>query len=119
MARFEYETLLPCSPRAIFDFLLRPANVARIADPSTGLSIVSGPDVVEVGSRINFQIVIFGKVQSLLHEITELVHPQKVVEVQVQGPLKSWRQEHLYEPHAWGVRMVDVIDFEQIGRAHV
>ena len=115
MARFEFETLLDCPPRTIFNFLLRPANVARIADPGSGLTIVSGPEIVEVGSQIGFQIVVFGKVQSLVHEITELVHSQRVVEVQLQGPLKSWRQQHLYEPHAGGVRMVDIIDFEPPG----
>lgn len=115
MARFEYETLLPCSPQQIFDFLLRPANVARIASPSSGLSIVSGPDVVEVGSQIAFQLVVFGRVTSAVHEITEIVRPEKVVEVQVKGPLKSWTQQHLYEVSENGVRMIDIIDFEPPG----
>jgi len=115
MARFEYETILACPPQAVFDFLLRPANVARVADPGTGLSIVSGPDVVEVGSQIGFQIVVFGKVQEAIHQITELVRPEKVIEEQIKGPLKLWRQQHLYEESEDGVRMVDVIDFEPPG----
>jgi ligand-binding SRPBCC domain-containing protein len=115
MARFEYETLLPCAPHAVFDYLLRPANIAKIADPSTGLSIVRGPELVAVGSEIEFQIVVFGKVQSAIHKITEVVRPQRVVEVQIQGPLRSWEQQHLYEERDAGVRMIDVIDFEPPG----
>jgi ligand-binding SRPBCC domain-containing protein len=115
MARFEFETLLDCPPTAIFDYLLRPANVAKMADPSTGLKIVSGPEVVEVGSQIAFQLVVLGKVQSAVHKITELVHPSRVVEQQIQGPLKSWTQQHLYEAKGSGVRMVDIIDFEPPG----
>jgi ligand-binding SRPBCC domain-containing protein len=115
MPRFEYETRLDCRPAAIFNWLLRPANVARIADPSTGLTIVSGPDIVEVGSQIAFQIVVLGRVQSAVHEITELVPSHRVVEQQVQGPLKSWNQQHLYEPQGKGVRMIDIIEFEPPG----
>lgn len=115
MARFEYETLLPCSSQSVFDFLLRPANVAKIADPNTGLSILSGPEIVEVGSQIEFQIVVFGKIQSAVHRITELVRPEKVIEVQVSGPLKSWSQQHIYEESENGVRMIDIIDFEPPG----
>lgn len=115
MARFEYETLLACPPEAVFNYLLRPANVARIAASSTGLSIVSGPEIIEVGSEIGFQIVVFGKVQAAVHRITDIVQPRKVVEVQIKGPLRSWTQQHLYEPHSDGVRMVDIIDFEPPG----
>ena len=113
--QFEYETFLPCPPHAVFDFLLRPANVARIADPGTGLSITSGPEVVDVGSQIGFQIVVFGKVQAAVHKITELVRPERVIEEQVEGPLKAWRQQHLYEESEDGVRMIDIIDFEPPG----
>lgn len=115
MPRFEYETRLDCPPAAIFDYLLRPANVARIADPSTGLSITSGPEIVEVGSQIAFQIVVFGRVQASVHQIVELVRPERVIEEQIQGPLKSWRQQHLYEPAGDGVRMIDIIEFEPPG----
>lgn len=115
MARFEYETPLDCSREALFEFLLRPANVARIADPNTGLNILTAPEVVEVGSRIEFQIVGFGQVQQAVHEIVELVRPDRILEVQVQGPLKSWQHQHLFEASGGKVRMIDVIDFEPPG----
>lgn len=115
MARFEYETVLDCSRQGLFEFLLRPANVARIADPNTGLNILSAPEVVDVGSRIEFQLVGFGQVQQAVHEIVELIPPQRIVEVQVQGPLRSWHHQHLFESHGDGVRMIDIIDFQPPG----
>jgi ligand-binding SRPBCC domain-containing protein len=115
MARFEYETVLDCSRQGLFEFLLRPANVARIADPNTGLNILSAPEVVDVGSRIEFQLIGFGQVQQAVHEIVELIRPQRIVEVQVQGPLKSWHHQHLFEANGGGVRMIDIIDFQPPG----
>lgn len=115
MARFEYETKLACHHEALFDFLLRPQNVARVSDPNTGLRMVSAPEVVQPGSRIEFVIMGYGKQQTGVHEIVEVVRPERIVEVQIAGPLKSWRHEHLFEPSDSGVRMWDVIDFEPPG----
>lgn len=115
MARFEYETILPCSQESLFEFLLRPANVARIADPGTGLSIVSAPEIVTVGSQIEFRIMGFGQVQSAVHQITDLTRPDRIIEEQIRGPLKSWRHEHLFESHPDGVRMLDLIEFQPPG----
>jgi ligand-binding SRPBCC domain-containing protein len=115
MAQFVYETRLACSPETLYDFLLRPANVARVADPGSGLKIVNGPEVVTIGSRIQFQIVAYGQIQNLVHEIIELDRPGRIVEKQVEGPTRSWQHLHLFEPHADGVRMIDQIDFQPPG----
>jgi ligand-binding SRPBCC domain-containing protein len=115
MARFEFETRLPCPPDRLFDFLLRPQNVARISDPNTGLTIVSAPEVVAVGSRIQFQLMGYGAVQTAVHEITEVQHAARIMEVQVEGPVKSWRHQHLFEADGDGVRMLDLIEFEPPG----
>jgi ligand-binding SRPBCC domain-containing protein len=116
MPRFEFETRLPCRPASLFDFLLRPQNVARISDPNTGLSIVSAPEIVEVGSRIKFQLMGYGSVQTAVHEITEVLPAARIMEVQVEGPVKAWRHEHRFEADGGGgVRMLDLIDFEPPG----
>jgi len=111
MEQFEFETPLDCSRDGLFNFLLRPANVALIADPREGLNIVNAPEIVELGSRIEFQLMGFGLVQSAVHEIIEFTRPERLVEQQVRGPLQSWRHEHLFERVGDGVRMIDRISF--------
>jgi ligand-binding SRPBCC domain-containing protein len=111
MVQFEFDVWLPCSPEGLFDFLLRPANVARISDPRAGLKIVSGPEAVDVGSRVSFQVQTFGLVQTIEHEILVADRPERIVERQLRGPMRAWEHEHLLQPVRDGVRMIDRIEF--------
>lgn len=115
MPRFEYETELTCSREGLFEFLLSPANVSRISDPNTGLSMVEAPELVQVGSIVRFQLMGYGQVQKAVHEIVEVHPPSRIVEVQIEGPVKAWRHEHIFETTGNGVRMFDLIDFEPPG----
>jgi len=115
MALFEAEVVLPCSLEGLFEFLLRPANVEKISDPRLGLTFVDPPEVVTVGSRIVFKVQGYGVVQTIEHQITEVVAPRLIVEEQVKGPMRSWRHEHHLEPQMQGTRMFDQIRFEPPG----
>src|SRR5579872_2627011 len=84
MPIFETSVTLDCPRERAFDFLLRPANVARIAPPDLGLSFTRAPEIVELGSRIEFKVQGFGQVQTMVHEITELVHPRQITERQIR-----------------------------------
>src|SRR5262249_1459213 len=111
MAVFEAELQLPCEPRQLFDFLLKPANVARISGPRLGLSFADAPEVVVLGSRIVFQVQGFGVVQTIEHQIVELDDPRLIVEEQIKGPMKSWRHEHVLESAGGGTKMIDRVIF--------
>ncbi|RLS55343.1 MAG: hypothetical protein DWH91_09315 [Planctomycetota bacterium] len=115
MALFEDQILLPCPPVALFEFFSRPANVARVADPSLGLKIQTSPDVISVGSRISFQMMAMNQIQSAIHEITEYQPHDWFLEVQIEGPMKSWRHEHRFEEVGGETRMIDRIEFEKPG----
>ena len=113
MAVFQTSVALPCSQQEVFDFLIRPANVARISPPDLGLCFTSAPDVVELGSRLEFKIQGFGQVQTMVHEITDFVAPSKITEKQVRGLMGSWIHDHLLETNAAGeVVVIDRIEFE-------
>ncbi len=113
MPTFETSVVVNCPRERAFDFLLRPANVARIAPPDLGLSFVSAPDVVELGSRIEFKIQGYGQVQTMVHEITGLEHPQQITETQIRGLFASWVHEHAFETNPQGqVIVIDRIDFQ-------
>jgi ligand-binding SRPBCC domain-containing protein len=112
MPVFETSVALDCPQERAFDFLLRPANVARIAPPDLGLSFISAPEIVELGSRMEFKIQGYGQVQKMLHEITTLVRPDIITETQIRGLFASWVHEHAFETNDRGqVVVIDRITF--------
>jgi len=115
MAVFEYETILECSPESLFAFLRRPQNVAQVSKPDLGITFTSAPELIEEGSRIDFQIVSFGQVIKASHLIKRLDEPRLVVEEQISGPMKAWTHRHEYVPVESGVAKRDIIDFQLPG----
>lgn len=115
MPTVEYETRLDCSPEALFDFLSRISNVPKVTDPKLGISFTSAPDVVERGSRLDFQIITFGQIVKSTHQIVEFERPSLVVEQQVAGPMKSWSHSHEYTPTPEGVLMRDRVEYQPPG----
>lgn len=115
MALFEHELILPCSPKAAFDFLRRPANIARISDPNMGLKFTAAPEHIEEGSVLEFQLVSFNQVHKAIHRITRFEPSKLFFEEQEKGPLAMWEHLHQFEPHPEGVRLIDEIDFELPG----
>lgn len=116
MPVFESRVTIECPRERVFDFLLRPANVALISPPEMGLSFVSAPEIVQLGSRIEFKIQGYGTVQTMVHEITGLKHPEHITETQVQGLFGQWIHEHGFEMNSRGHAVViDRIEFEPPG----
>jgi ligand-binding SRPBCC domain-containing protein len=111
MAVFEHEQTLACEVEQIFDFLTRPANVARLALPENQLTFLSAPEVLAAGVELEFEIRAYGQRQSVVHEIVELDRPWRVLERMVHGPLEDWEHEHLFESGPEGARIVDRITF--------
>lgn len=115
MASFEAAVTLPCGLDDVFEFLRRPMNMTKISPPKMGLSLVSAPEFIELGSRVEFKIHGFGTVQHVIHEITEFNEPRHFTEQQVKGPLKRWMHEHLLEIDGGHVMLIDRIAFEPPG----
>ncbi len=115
MAIFEYRTNLECCPESLFEFLLRPANIADISDPDLGLTFVQAPEVVEQGSRIAFEIQGYGRVQRITHEITDVTPTHQIIEVQIDGPMRAWTHRHLFRDTENGTEMLDAIEFTPPG----
>jgi len=115
MPTAEYETRLNCSPEGIFDFLSHISNVPLVTDPKMGIKFTSAPEVVELGARLDFQIMTFGQVVKSTHQIMQFERPRILVEQQITGPMKSWVHTHEYLPIPDGVLMRDVVDFQLPG----
>ena len=116
MALFETSVTLECTPEEAFDFFLVPSNRPRINPPEVGLYIVNAPDVLSMGSRLEFKVQGWGMVQQLVHEITAFDRPTLLIETQIKGPLKKLVHRYVFAETAEGQTLLsDCIEFEPPG----
>jgi len=112
MPQLEFTCTLQASIENAFDFIIRPDNIVDISQPDMGINVISGPDKVTEGSRVEFEITGIGMPQKLVHEYSQFREPVHFWEIQIEGPLQSMQHEHLFEEDAGGVIIIDRIEFE-------
>jgi ligand-binding SRPBCC domain-containing protein len=95
MPVFEATQRFGFSRATVFDFFARPANVLAVSPP--GLTLVEGPARLGMGSRVTVGVRRFGLTTTVATEVVEFVEGERVVEVQVQGPLRAWRHERVFD----------------------
>ncbi len=106
MAVFETSLVLNAPLERVFDFAIRPENIARISPPVLGLRFVNPPEEYTLGSKFEFKVQAWGTVQTSHFEIVEFDRPNVFVEIQLKGPMKSWRHEHRFASNADGQTVV-------------
>jgi len=113
MAVFETHVTLNTTPEALFDFLARPDHAIDLAPPGTSVKLINAPDVLQPGSRIEFDIHGFGPPHRIIHEITTLDRPHKISAKQVKGPFETFVHDALMASDGNGsVELTDRIEFE-------
>lgn len=115
MPQFKAQVAVACPHEQVFEFLIRPANALMISPPETALNYVDVPEVLELGSRLEFDLGGFGPPQRIMHEVTAFESPRLFEESQVSGPLQKWVHQHIIEPHEDGAQLTDLIEFEPPG----
>ncbi len=116
MPTFEASVTLSCRPEDVFDFLVRPANIKRISHPDVGISFINPPEVLQLGTRFEFQIQAYGQVRQIMHEVILLERPRQYTEKQIEGPLRHWVHQHIFEQTGTEeVNVIDRIEFEPPG----
>ena len=106
MAVFETSLLLNAPIEKVFDFAIRPANIIRISPPVLGLKFVNPPEAYSMGAKFEFKVQAWGTIQTSHFEIVEFDRPNLFVEIQLKGPMKSWRHEHRFSVHSDGQTLV-------------
>ena len=115
MLKFETSAVLPCSAAALRSFLGCPANLPEISDPDIELQILSAPETVQEGARIEFRILSFGLRHRMAHEY-RLVTDSEIFEVLVDGPLPAWQhRQQLQELGPSQCRLTDTVEFQLPG----
>ena len=108
-------SIFECAAADLRIFLGRTGNLAQISDPDLELEILSAPAIVTLGSRIEFRVTAFGFKQRATHEYVT-VEDLKIMEDQVEGPLRAWKHEQRIEIITdKQCRLIDRINFEPPG----
>ncbi len=89
-------SILECSAAELRAFLGRTANLPQISDPDLELEILSAPEIVTLGHRIEFRVTAFGFKQRATHEYVT-VDELQIIEDQVEGPLRAWKHAQQIE----------------------
>lgn len=115
METFEASIKLPCSMRDAFEFLIQPANIKLISPATMGLFFVKAPERLSLGAEMHFKVQAYGVVREAVHVVTEFFASERFVEQQIDGPMKQWIHEHIFEEADNGVLVTDRIRFEPPG----
>jgi ligand-binding SRPBCC domain-containing protein len=97
MPVFETQVSLSCSPKVLFDFLIRPAKVVALNPPEMNFTLIEAPEIITEGSQIRFQVEALGFKQQMLHEILNFRHLEGFLLREVEGVLKKFEHEHRLE----------------------
>jgi len=115
MLKFETSAVLSCSAAALRRFLGCPANLPEISDPDIELQILSAPETVQEGARIEFRILSFGLRHRMAHEY-RLVSESEIFEVLMDGPLPAWQhRQQLQDLGPTECRLTDTVEFQLPG----
>jgi ligand-binding SRPBCC domain-containing protein len=115
MPVFEAVTIIACPPQAVFDFLARPSNLARVTPQGLHLKLIDGPERLTLGARITARGSKFGIPQTITSEVIAFEEGVQFTDAQVKGPFAKFVHTHRVEPAPEGTRMTDTIEYEAPG----
>jgi ligand-binding SRPBCC domain-containing protein len=116
MPTLEGSVAIRCSIEKAFDFLTTTANFVKLLPQELQLRVVSAPQQLVLGSRMELQILAFGPPQNVTYEITVLARPHRFTETQVKGVLPRYVHEHVFAEQSNGTIVItDRVEFEPPG----
>jgi len=97
MAEFRAETTLDQPIEVVFDFHLRPRNFLLLLPADVQAELLEGPELVSVGSDVELKFLVWGMTQRVRSRITVLDRPHMVIDEQIKGPFRKFRQTQRFE----------------------
>lgn len=111
--KFIKESIIKASPERVFAFHELSDAFERLVPPWENAKVIQKADISKVGSRAIIEQKIFGLIPSKwIAEHTKYEPPQMFEDVQISGPFKSWRHQHIVLPHESGAILRDEIEYE-------
>ena len=113
MKRFVKETFINAPQEKVFAFHELPDAFERLVPPWENVEIAQKADISKVGSRAIIKQKFLGfTVSTWVAEHTKYDPPNMFEDIQVSGPFKYWRHQHIVEPKDGGSVLRDDIDYE-------
>jgi ligand-binding SRPBCC domain-containing protein len=94
-----------------FSFFSRPENLEEITPQFLRFQVVSAEPQLHAGSLIEYRLRVRGLPMRWTSEITEWDPPHKFVDLQLRGPYKLWRHQHLFAEENGGTRIIDDVEY--------
>jgi hypothetical protein len=111
--KFVKESIIKATPEKVFAFHELPDAFERLVPPWENAKIIQKADISKIGSQAIIEQKIFGLLRSRwVAEHTKYEPPKMFEDVQISGPFKSWRHQHIVLPHDAGAILRDEIEFE-------
>jgi ligand-binding SRPBCC domain-containing protein len=92
----------------VFPFFAAAENLGKITPPELGFRMRSAsPMVMQVGTLIDYTIVLFGLPLRWRTEITQWNPPHSFEDTQLRGPYAKWVHTHSFAEERGGTRVKD------------
>jgi ligand-binding SRPBCC domain-containing protein len=99
----------------LFAYFIRPKNLVQLAPAELNLELLTAPDILALGSLLQWKGRRFGVSQQFTHEVSAFEHEKLIILDQIKGPFARWVHRHQFETTATGTRIVERIDFDPPG----
>lgn len=111
--QFVKESVIRASPERVFAFHELPDAFERLMPPWEKAKILQKADITKIGSQAIIEMKVLGIFPAKwIAEHTKYEPPQMFEDVQISGPFKSWRHDHIVKPHTDGAILRDEVHYE-------
>ena len=112
MPSFVKESTFTVPAETLYDYHLRPGAFSRLNPPWDPTRLEGPDDAISPGLERTLRVgpKALSRPWVALHE--DFVPGRQFVDRMLQGPVRSWRHTHRFEPDANGCRLIDEIEFQ-------
>ncbi len=116
----EAETILPQPLAEVFPFFADAMNSEQITPPWMHFQVITPPPIeMHAGQTIDYRLHIHRVPVRWRTEIATWEPPYRFSDIQLRGPYRYWRHEHLFEEVEGGTRCRDIVRYAVPGGALV
>ena len=116
--RYGTELTLSAPLEEVFDFFSKAKNLEKLTPSWLRFEILTeGPIDMAVGTLIDYRIRWRGIPLRWRTEIEVWEPPHRFVDLQVRGPYRLWRHQHLFVEQDDGTAVIDRVGYAPIGGA--
>lgn len=112
MLRFQKSILINAPRETVWGFHERPDILKKLTPPWQPVTIVAKKGGLEVGAIAEFRITIGIVPVKWVDEHIQCNPPHSFTDIQIEGPMTSWRHEHQFMDLGKQTRLIDTIDYE-------